>query len=151
MGYKESHMLSLRINKRNFFVPQVHSVDSWGTRYQIHSQCPRSPPNSCDITLKLRKDASFSNFKIFAEIKRTDNGEDCPAGALVIRIQNMEGKKSPVKYVLACDLKGHETASKEFEIVDEHFKCLLREDDEVTFPADVLIVKTRLIVLCRHA
>ncbi|CAL1276308.1 unnamed protein product [Larinioides sclopetarius] len=151
MRFDESHMQSLRINKRNYFIPHVHSIDGWRTKCLIHSRCSKGPPNSCEIRLKLRKEAPFRNFKIIVEVKRIDNGKDRPEGILVIRMQNMDGKKSPVKYVLSCDLKGHETAMKAFEIVDEHYKCLLRKHDEVTFPDDMLIIRARFIVMCRHA
>ncbi|KAF8785111.1 hypothetical protein HNY73_010698 [Argiope bruennichi] len=150
MGYEETHMHSLRINKRNFFISEIYSKERWRMTYEAQSQCSDSVPNSSEVILILTKNVPFHNFKIFAKVRRTDDGADRLNGVLIIRFQNMEEKKSSVKYVLSCDLKGQEMASEVFEIRDEHYKSLLSENDGFTFPGDVLIVRVKLIVLCRH-
>ncbi|CAL1265781.1 unnamed protein product [Larinioides sclopetarius] len=129
--------------ENNFSLIDVLGLEEFKEELEYKTWCHTS--SSWEIQIQMEKEVPFNNFNIFVTLRRIDLSNSVVHGLLLIWLLNIEGKKCPIPYRLECELDGRGAAYEVFA-VDQHYRCLLRDDDYLTFPDDVLIVKVQLFV-----
>ncbi|GBM34100.1 hypothetical protein AVEN_121057-1 [Araneus ventricosus] len=127
----------------NFSLYHALGVEEFKEELEYKTWCSKS--SSWDIEIRMEKEIPFNNFNIFVTLRRSDLSHFMVEGILLIWFLNIEGRKCPIPYRLECAVDGRGAAHEVFA-VDQHYRCLLREDDYLTFPDDVLVVKVQLFV-----
>ncbi|KAF8795417.1 Involucrin like protein [Argiope bruennichi] len=148
-------------NEKIFYVDIFHRKKETQIKMKFATGCCVLP-SSWKVIIDLTVTDILDNIRILITLMRTDSGKIPIEGIVIIWFMNTIGKICPVAYKVNKHLPYKVKPSEYNQFMDisksvhesifedDHFKCLLKEDDNaensVFLPQDTLILKVQLFV-----